>query len=245
MARGRSICIYGAKGGVGKTTLILSLAGILSKMNKKVLILDLDLSSGNIAFSLNKDVKKTIFNFADDYSNNRYTNIEEYITKYDNNIDFIASPKDPRQANKINKKYIDIIIDKTLFIYDVVLIDTTHSLDEINVYALDKADEVLFITTSDLLSLKNLKNVINIFEDNNINKYKIILNNSLFPYNDFFSNYDIKSILGRNVNYIISSNFHVNKLDKLVLEGQLITYKYEKFKDLKTFNLIANDVLGG
>ena len=80
MARGRSICIYGAKGGVGKTTLILSLAGILSKMNKKVLILDLDLSSGNIAFSLNKDVKKTIFNFADDYSNNRYTNIEEYIT---------------------------------------------------------------------------------------------------------------------------------------------------------------------
>lgn len=245
MARGKSVCVYGAKGGVGKTTFILSLAGILSKLDKKVLIIDLDLSSGAIACSLNREVKSTIFNFSDDYNNNRYNDIEKYITIYDKNISFISAPKDPRQANKIDIKNIDVLIDKCIYMYDVILIDTTHTLNEVNVYALDKADKVLFMTTNDLLSLKNLKNVINIFNDNEINKYKIILNNSLFPYNNFFSNYDIKNILGHNVDYVISSSFNVSKLDKLVLDGDLITYKYTKFKDLKVFNLISSDILGG
>ena len=43
MARGKIVCFYGGKGGVGKTTTLLSLAGTLSKLNKKVLIVDLDL----------------------------------------------------------------------------------------------------------------------------------------------------------------------------------------------------------
>ena len=37
MARGKIVCFYGGKGGVGKTTTLLSLAGRLSKLNKKVL----------------------------------------------------------------------------------------------------------------------------------------------------------------------------------------------------------------
>ena len=37
MARGKIVCFYGGKGGVGKTTTLLSLAGTLSKLNKKVL----------------------------------------------------------------------------------------------------------------------------------------------------------------------------------------------------------------
>ena len=38
MAKGKSICVYGAKGGIGKTTFILNLAGTLSNLNKRVLI---------------------------------------------------------------------------------------------------------------------------------------------------------------------------------------------------------------
>lgn len=58
MARGKIVCMYSAKGGVGKTTTLLSLAGILSKMDKKVLIVDLDLTNGAIAFHLIKTLLK-------------------------------------------------------------------------------------------------------------------------------------------------------------------------------------------
>lgn len=245
MARGKIVCFYGGKGGVGKTTTLLSLAGTLSKSNKKVLIVDLDLTNGAIAISLNREANKTIFNFVEDYINNKYNDLDKYITKYDENISFVASPKDPRYASRIDVKYIDILLEKSVYNYDVVLIDTPSILNEISVYSLDKSDVVYLLTTNDCVSLKNIKNLVNLFIENNLDKYKIILNNSFIPNKDYFSNYDIKNIIGHNVDYVISSSFHVNNLDELVVNGEIITYKYSKFKDEKIFKLIANEIIGG
>ena len=245
MARGKIVCFYGGKGGVGKTTTLLSLAGTLSKLNKKVLIVDLDLTNGAIAISLNREANKTIFNFVEDYINNKYNDLDKYITKYDKNISFVASPKDPRYASRIDVKYIDILLEKSVYNYDVVLIDTPSILNEISVYSLDKSDIVYLLTTNDCVSLKNIKNLVNLFIENNLDKYKIILNNSFIPNKDYFSNYDIKNIIGHNVDYVISSSFHVNNLDELVVNGEIITYKYSKFKDEKIFKLIANEIIGG
>lgn len=245
MARGKIVCFYGGKGGVGKTTTLLSLAGTLSKLNKKVLIVDLDLTNGAIAISLNREANKTIFNFVEDYINNKYNDLDKYITKYDENISFVASPKDPRYASRIDVKYIDILLEKSVYNYDVVLIDTSSILNEISVYSLDKSDVVYLLTTNDCVSLKNIKNLVNLFIENNLDKYKIILNNSFIPNKDYFSNYDIKNIIGHNVDYVISSSFHVNNLDELVVNGEIITYKYSKFKDEKIFKLIANEIIGG
>ena len=245
MARGKIVCFYGGKGGVGKTTTLLSLAGTLSKLNKKVLIVDLDLTNGAIAISLNREANKTIFNFVEDYINNKYNDLDKYITKYDENISFVASPKDPRYASRIDVKYIDILLEKSVYNHDVVLIDTPSILNEISVYSLDKSDIVYLLTTNDCVSLKNIKNIVNLFIENNLDKYKIILNNSFIPNKDYFSNYDIKNIIGHNVDYVISSSFHVNNLDELVVNGEIITYKYSKFKDEKIFKLIANESIGG
>ena len=245
MARGKIVCFYGGKGGVGKTTTLLSLAGTLSKLNKKVLIVDLDLTNGAIAISLNREANKTIFNFVEDYINNKYNDLDKYITKYDENISFVASPKDPRYASRIDVKYIDILLEKSVYNHDVVLIYTPSILNEISVYSLDKSDVVYLLTTNDCVSLKNVKNIVNLFIENNLDKYKIILNNSFIPNKDYFSNYDIKNIIGHNVDYVISSSFHVNNLDELVVNGEIITYKYSKFKDEKIFKLIANEIIGG
>lgn len=245
MARGKIVCFYGGKGGVGKTTTLLSLAGTLSKLNKKVLIVDLDLTNGAIAISLNREANKTIFNFVEDYINNKYNDLDKYITKYDENISFVASPKDPRYASRIDVKYIDILLEKSVYNHDVILIDTPSILNEISVYSLDKSDVVYLLTTNDCVSLKNIKNLVNLFIENNLDKYKIILNNSFIPNKDYFSNYDIKNIIGHNIDYVISSSFHVNNLDELVVNGEIITYKYSKFKDEKIFKLIANEIIGG
>ena len=51
--KGKSLCISSSKGGVGKTFIVTSLAGIFASIEKKVLIIDFDLSGGGIAVSLN------------------------------------------------------------------------------------------------------------------------------------------------------------------------------------------------
>ncbi len=243
MAKGKSVCVYGAKGGIGKTTFVLNLAGIISKLDKKVLIIDLDLCTGAIAASLNKDVSKTIYNFYEDYSNNRFDNVDKYITKYNDNICFLACPKDPRFSNKIESYIITTLLDKYKYLYDVILIDTTSNLNEINVLTLDKCDEILFMTTNDLVSLKNLKNVLNILYDNDISKYKVILNNSLKQDKKYFSNYDIKNILKANIDYIISDKFYYNKLDTLVYNGEIMSLRFSNYPDEKILYLIARDIL--
>ena len=58
---GRSICLFSGKGGVGKTILALNLAGIYQTIGKKVLLMDLDLSSGGISLATNKPSENNIY----------------------------------------------------------------------------------------------------------------------------------------------------------------------------------------
>ena len=58
---GKIITISSVKGGVGKTTLVLNLAGLYFLMKKKVLIVDLDLYAGGVATCLNVDTKRDIY----------------------------------------------------------------------------------------------------------------------------------------------------------------------------------------
>lgn len=245
MAKGKTVCIYGAKGGIGKSVFVMNLAGVFSNLKKKCLIVDLDLSNGAIACSLNANVNKTIYNFCDDYNNNRFESMENYITPYNDYISFIASPKDPRQSSKIDTKYIDIIIDKCAYKYDCILLDTSYSLNEINVFALDKSDQIIFMTSNDLISLKNLKSIINIMQDNEFNNYKLLLNNSVNPNKNYFSLYDIKNILSSNIDYLISNDFYNRKIDTMLINGEIMTLKSTNYKDYKVFELIVKDILGG
>ncbi len=246
-SKGKSICLFSAKGGVGKTITCINLAGIYEHLEKKVLLVDLDLSSGGLSMGLNRPFEKTIFNFVDDYNNNRYKDFSDYITKYDDYIDLLPCPKDPRQAGKIDAKYIDLLIDKAESNYDIVLIDTTHILNEMNVITLDKVDEILFLMTNDPLDLKNMKSIMSIFKDTQVTNYKIILNYSINPYKDYFSLFDIKNIIKANIDYTISSNFYIKNIDQYVMNGEILTLQNKMpttfNKDYETFMNIALDSL--
>jgi len=240
------VCVFGVKGGIGKSITVMNLAGIASNNKKRVLIVDLDLYGGSIAIALDKKVNNTIYNFADDYNNNRYNNVNDYITKYDDYIDFIATPKDPRKANKIDSNYIEILLDKVKFNYDIILIDTNHILDEINLSILDKSDRILFMVSNDIFDIKNMRSLISIFKDLDINKYKVILNNSCRCNKSYFSLYEIRDIIKTNVDYEISNKFYFKDIDKYIIDGNIITMndKIINTKDYKILESILIDSMG-
>lgn len=245
--KGKSLCLFSAKGGVGKTTTAINLAGIFKNIEKKVLIIDLNLSSGGIGIALNKPSEKSIFNLVDDYENNRHFNFQNYVTKYDDDIDFLASPKDPRQAIKIDSKYIDLIIDKACYNYDIVLIDMNHTLSELNIVTLDKVDNILFMMTNDPMDLKNMKSIISVFRDLDLSNYKVLLNNSVNAYKNYFSLFDMKNIMKTNIDYTLSSNFFIKNIDEYIMSGEIITLQKKMpslfAKEYATFMTIAADVL--
>ena len=217
------ITIFSCKGGVGKTTTLINLAGIYSLMDKKVLIMDLDLNIGGIATSLNVDVNKTIYNVVDDMGNNRFDGIENYVSKYNDKIDVLAAPKDPRDALKVDSKYIDLIIMSAMYKYDVILIDTSHNISPISLSALDKSDNTLFMVTNDLVDLKNARSMVAIFKDTEKENYKVVFNSSKDTGKDYFSLFDVKNIIKHNIDYTIDRSFYIKDIDKYVIDGKILT----------------------
>ncbi|MBQ6841201.1 MAG: AAA family ATPase [Bacilli bacterium] len=246
-AKGKSLCIFSAKGGVGKSTTALNLAGVFCALDKKVLIIDFDTMGGAIATYLNQPFEKTIYNFVDDYANNRYQGIKSYVTKFNDNIDFLAASKDPRQGSKIASNYIEIVLEKAVYEYDVVLVDTNHMLSEFNVTILDKCDSVLLVLSNDLLDLKNMRNVIRIFKDAEKTNYKVLLNGCINPYKRYYSLYDIKSVIKANVDYVVEPSFYLKSMDNYVADGKILTLEKKMSKVYprvyKAYLTVCNDLM--
>lgn len=222
--KGKVITITSMKGGVGKTIFTLHLATVLKKQKQNVLIIDLDLYNGDIAFSLNLEVKSTIYNLCDDVANNRYKSelINEYIVKYDDYIDVLASPKDPRQASKIDRKYLEVILRNFANRYDIILIDTNHILGANNMVAFECSDIILDVFTNDAFDLKSTKNFISICKNMNVDNLMLVLNNSVDERKKYFDEYEMENLIKSKIDFTIPKSFYIKNLDKHIVDGKTL-----------------------
>lgn len=245
--KGKTMVVTSSKGGVGKTIFLLNLAGILAKKDQKILLVDCDLVGGAIALNLDLVTEKNIFHVFEDLMNHRYQNYESYITPYHKNIDVISSCKDPRQALKIDMEYIVSFLEEMKNYYDVILIDTTHGLTKDNILLLDKMDIILYVMTNDLMDIKNTKafmDIMNTIEKDNI---QIILNNSRDTGLNYFSKYDIRSMIGRNIDYSIDPSLYIKNITGFLLEGEIFTLNksltFKDKNDLRKLENMADDLI--
>lgn len=246
--KGNIITVTSMKGGVGKTTTTLLLASIFSNMKKKTLVVDLDLYSGSIAFCLNLEFKNSIFNLCDDISNNRckLTDLDNYLYKYNDYISILPAPKDPRQANKIEKTSIEILLNNLVYSYDVILLDTNHVLDVTNMLAFDYSDSIIDVFNNDSISLKCSKTFVSICKNVEVNNLILVLNNAIDDRKRYFSPYDMKTLHKENTDYIISSDYYFREYDQILLEGKIINFfsnkKIKGYKDVEklALNLLDN-----
>lgn len=241
LKQAKVITVTSVKGGTGKTTFTLSLAGILANKNLKTIIVDMDLHSGVIAPTLNLKETKDIYTLVNDYMNHGLKELEEYITKYNDYIDVLPAPKDPRSVGKISSYYIENILKKLKYMYDVILIDTNHIIDDINLITFDNSDEILYVITSDLMDLRNMKTMIAIYNDMNLDNYHIVLNEATSKQS--LDLYTINSFLGRNIDYILSNNSYIKNINKLIMNGKIATLEKGYQKETELFTKIIDNIL--
>lgn len=247
--KGKIVTVTSTKGGVGKTITTLNLAAIYARLGYSVLVLDFDFYSGSISTYLNSKNDKTIFNLVEDFAFNRYEGIEEYVFKYDDKISIVSSVKDPRSASKIESRYIPLILNHVIYKYDVVLIDTSHILNDINIVTLDSSDSILYIVTNDLFDLKNARSFISIIEDVGYDdNFYVLLNESINTDKSYFSLYDIRNMIRRNVDFTISKSMHINNIDKYLMDGKILISNnklaFRDKKDLKKLDDLAKSLIG-
>ena len=245
ITKSKVITVTSVKGGVGKTTFVLSLAAQYKMQDKKVLIIDMDLFSGDIEALLNKESKKDIYILFEDILNNNFYDVESYITNYDDNIDFIAAPKDPRYASKVNGNFLNLLISRVGTKYDVILIDTNHFLNEVNLVTFDNRNEIVYLMNNNCINLKNMRTMISILSDMHMENYKIVLYEARDKKKSALKKFDIKSMIKDNINYIIDQNFYIRDIDKFIIDDKMLSVltKYIKNTNSKVFDKIARDLI--
>lgn len=171
MSNCKVIAISNQKGGVGKTTTTLSLGVALSKLGKKVLLLDAD-PQGDLTVCMgyyeqelnknNQDKMKTIATLIGCYINDIPLDINDVILHHEENIDLIPSNLDlsAMEIPLLNAMNREVVIKNCLKEvkdnYDYILIDCMPSLGMITINALAAADKVVIPVQTQYLSLKSV-----------------------------------------------------------------------------------------
>lgn len=222
--KAKILTVTSMSGGVGKTTFSMMLANIYSCLDRNVLLIDLDLYSGNLAFALGSNNKYSIYNLCDDIKNSKLEDMGRYISRVRDNISFISAPKDMRLASKVDLKAFNSALSILRYSYDVIIIDTNHTLSGVNMIAYENSDKILTLLSNDSYSLQNTKSFLTIVNHMKVDNVLLVMNYSHRLDLETYSNYDIKTILGRNIDYTIDRKLYLNNYNKLVIEEKVIDF---------------------
>ncbi|SHH97013.1 AAA family ATPase [Clostridium grantii] len=156
--RNKIITIFSTKGGVGKTTLTSNIAVALSEKTKeKVVVLDFDFQFGDIPIMFDIYPRRTILDLYEDIDNLDGELIEEYLIEHPSGIKILPAPLNPEHADVITSNLIEKILKLLSDKYRYVVVDTAPIFNDINLATLDASDKILFVTTLDLSTIKNVK----------------------------------------------------------------------------------------
>lgn len=147
MTEGKIIGIISLKGGVGKTTTVANLgAALASEFGKKVLVIDANFSAPNLALHLGL-VNPTVT--IHDVLLNR-ANVAEAIHQHEAGFHVIPAAYISRKINpfKLKKK-----ISYLKNYYDIILIDSSPTLNEEILATMIASDELLVVTSPDYPTL--------------------------------------------------------------------------------------------
>lgn len=155
---GRVITIFSAKGGVGKTTLSTNTATHLAASGAKTLLIDLDLSFGDVAISLQLVPNKSVFDAVAMSGHIDADAIGELTTLHEpSGLEVLCAPNDPGDADRIPVATVTEIIKVARRAYDYVIVDTPPSFTEHVLAAVDLSDSLVLIATLDIPAVKNLR----------------------------------------------------------------------------------------
>jgi pilus assembly protein CpaE len=204
----RVILFYGAKGGVGTTTIAINTAIALHKeMGKRVCLIDANLQFGDhrVFMDLGLD-KMSVVDLATSPGFDMDL-IRQILIKHESGVDLLLAPPSPETAELVTSDHLPEIINMMTNDFDYIVLDVDKRLDEVNLRIMDAVQTIYVVMTADLPCLKNVRLVLETighlgYSDE---KVKLILNRS-----NAFTGINVKnaeSALKRRIDYQIVNEY--------------------------------------
>lgn len=166
----KTISIFNQKGGVGKTTSVVNLAVSLSKLNKKVLVIDFDPQANTttgLGFDKN-ELEKSIYKMFYDEGDN----YKDYILKSEEGPYLIASENSLSglevELVSIDEeerlKMLSQIIEELKKDFDIILIDCPPSLGLLSLNALVASDSIIIPIQTEYYALEGVSELLKTYQ---------------------------------------------------------------------------------
>ena len=237
----RCIAITGGKGGVGKTNISINLATCLSKLNKRVMLLDADFGLANVDVVLGLTPGKNLFHVIQGQNS-----IEEILIEGPENIKIVPASSGVKRMANLNSLEQSGLISAFSELgdqVDVMVIDTAAGISDSVIHFSRAAGEVVVVVCDEPASIADAYALIKVLSrDYSVNKLSIISNQvESKAHGEVLFNQILKVInkyLDVSVNYLgaIPSDIYLKKAVKRQLA---VTQAYPRSRASEAFKDIA------
>jgi pilus assembly protein CpaE len=155
---GKTILVFSAKGGCGKTTISTNLAESLAATSGgTVCLVDFDLQFGDVGIALRINPSKSISNAVEMKEHIDKQALSSLVINYKPGFDVLLAPANPVDAEYVTGDLCRSVLSQLREMYDFVVIDSSPAFTDVILEAFDIADHHLLLTTLDVPTLKNLR----------------------------------------------------------------------------------------
>ncbi|MFH1317206.1 MAG: cell division ATPase MinD [Candidatus Woesearchaeota archaeon] len=166
------IVIASGKGGVGKTTASLNIGNALTDFGRDVIVIDANVSKPNIGLHLGRNKLGSSLN--DVLKGNK--SIREVVYMHPSGLKVVPNSINIEDLKDVEIKNLSKSLKELDGLTEIVIIDAAPGLHEEAVEAIRAADEIIIVTTPDLIAVTDALKTIQIAKKVGVKVIGIIVN---------------------------------------------------------------------
>ena len=238
------LAITSGKGGVGKTNIVANLGYNLSKLRKKVLLMDADVGLGNVDVLLGLSPK---YNISHVLSGKK--DLKDIVIKFTDNFHIIPASSGIQEITNLSKKEKLILMEQINDLgsnYDYFLIDTGAGIYDTVTFFCNAAQEIFVVATSDPTSITDAYALMKVMNKKfGENSFNLIVNlaKSQKEAINVYTNLSLvmDRFLGANLNF---TGYILNdpNLVKSVKNQKLVSEMFPASSSAKCFKQLAKTI---
>lgn len=175
------LAVFSLRGGVGVTTVTANLGLALQQAGRRVCVVDLCTRSGHIAMQFRLQAKTSWVDLLPQMNVLGADNVEKALLKHDSGLRILAAPFLP-PVQAIDGEALAKLLNLLKTIFDVVVIDSSGTLDITARTALGMSDSVIALVTPEVASLQTTAAMVRLFTTMGLPEDKLILvSNQVMP----------------------------------------------------------------
>jgi pilus assembly protein CpaE len=165
LSRSTTLSLVSVAGGVGVSSLTAALGFAIRRLtNKQVALVDLGLQCAALAAILDIEPEHSISELADPTSAIDSIRLESVLCKHDSGLQLLAAPKRIEEAEMISAATVATTLKLMDELFDFIVIDCGHSLNEGSVAAWERSQHLLYVVDQSVTSVRPAQRFLNLFE---------------------------------------------------------------------------------